>query len=81
VGTALFLGFLVIQLLQRIRAPDPLSVACCMVMIMSFLFFIVYDSLEAPLYTLMIAVGLLNRGPMQTVEQTWTRPERNGGAL
>jgi hypothetical protein len=36
-------------------------VTCCIVIVTSLLFLFVYDSLESPLYTLFIAVGLLNR--------------------
>jgi hypothetical protein len=71
VGTLLYLGFMTIQLLQHIRAPDWLSVVCCTVIIMSTLFLFVYDSLESPLYTLMIALGLLNRRAMAGVQHRW----------
>ena len=32
-----------------------------MVLTVSMLFFIVYDSLESPLFILMLAIGLMNR--------------------
>jgi hypothetical protein len=74
VGTVLYLGFLVVQLLRYIRYHDPLSVVCCIVIMMSLLFFMVYDSLESPLYTLMIAIALLNRRALADVEQRWKDP-------
>ncbi len=47
--------------LKHVRRRDPVSVAGCMVLTMSFFFFIVYDSLESPLFILMLAIGLMNR--------------------
>ena len=43
------------------RRVDPISVVGCMALTVSVLFFIVYDSLESPLFILMLAIGLMNR--------------------
>jgi drug/metabolite transporter (DMT)-like permease len=61
VGTALFAVFMAIQLARHIRRIDPISVVGCMVLTISGVFFIVYDSLESPLFILMLAIGLMNR--------------------
>lgn len=61
VGTALFYTFMALQFFAHVRRSDPVSVAGCMVLTMSLLFFIVYDSLESPLFILMLAIGLMNR--------------------
>ncbi|RJK97894.1 O-antigen ligase family protein [Vallicoccus soli] len=61
VGTALFLGFLAVQLLRHVRRRTPAAVLGCLALLTSGLFFFVYDSLESPLFVLMLAVGLMNR--------------------
>jgi hypothetical protein len=61
VGTVLFYLFMGIQLARHIKRPDPMSVLGCMLLSVSLLFFFVYDSLESPLFILMLAVGLMNR--------------------
>jgi len=61
VGTALFGLFMLIQLLAHVRLRDPVSVLGCMTIMVSGLFFFVYDSLESPLFMLMLAIGLMNR--------------------
>lgn len=60
VGTALFVSFLAVQWIGHVRRRDPLSVLGCMCLTVSALFFFVYDSLESPLFLLMLAVGLMN---------------------
>jgi hypothetical protein len=40
---------------------DPVAMVGCAVIFMALIFSFVYDSLESPLFTVMIAVGLLNR--------------------
>jgi hypothetical protein len=50
-----------------------LSITCCLVIVLSLVFAVVYDSLESPLYTLMIAIGLLNRQLVGDVRQRWDR--------
>jgi O-antigen ligase len=74
VGTVLYLGFVIMQLLRYIRGRDPLNVTCCIVIMMSLLYFMVYDSLESPLFTLMIAIGLLNRRSMVDIDRRWKDP-------
>jgi len=61
VGTALFALFMLVQLLGHVRLRDPVSVLGCMAIVVSGLFFFVYDSLESPLFMLMLAIGLMNR--------------------
>ena len=61
VGTALFLGFLARNFVQHVSRREPACVLGCLTMITSGLFFLVYDSLELPLFVLMLATGLMNR--------------------
>jgi hypothetical protein len=61
VGTILFYLFLAIQMLRHIRRRDGISVVGCMALTVSLVSFMVYDSLESPLFILMLAVGLMNR--------------------
>ncbi|MBA2532657.1 MAG: hypothetical protein H0V23_11235 [Nocardioidaceae bacterium] len=61
VGAALYLSFIAVQLKRHLGSPDPVSVMGCLCIILSLIFFFVYDSLESPLFTLMIAIGLMNR--------------------
>jgi hypothetical protein len=65
VGTALFAVFMVVQWLKHFRRRDIFSVLGCMSLAMSALFFIVYDSLDSPMFILMLAVGLMNRERLQ----------------
>lgn len=61
VGTALFLAFLAMQLVRHLRRLDAEAVLGCMGITVSLLFFMVYDSLESPLFVLMLLIGLMNR--------------------
>jgi hypothetical protein len=61
VGTALCLSFLAGQLIRHSPGARPCAVIGCTLIITSGLLFLVYDSLESPLFTLMIAIGLMNR--------------------
>ncbi len=70
VGTALFSVFMAIQLARHVRRIDPISVVGCMVLTMSGVFFIVYDSLESPLFILMLAIGLMNRQRLESRQST-----------
>lgn len=74
VGTALFFVFMAIQLTRHIRRLDPISVVGCMVLTMSAVFFIVYDSLESPLFILMLAIGLMNRQRLEDRPTTTGMP-------
>lgn len=60
-GTALFLLFFITQLSLFLRQRDPVAIVGCLVIYMSLIFSFVYDSLESPLFTVMIAIGLMNR--------------------
>ncbi|MGH3315394.1 MAG: hypothetical protein ACRDO0_04545, partial [Nocardioidaceae bacterium] len=46
---------------RHMRGLQPYSVIGCALIVTSGLLFFVYDSLESPLFTLMIAIGLMNR--------------------
>jgi hypothetical protein len=61
VGTAFFLGFLGMQFFTHARRRGPFSLLGCIVLTTGALFFLFYDSLESPLFILMLAVGLMNR--------------------
>jgi O-antigen ligase len=63
-GTALCLGFLLDQLRRHSRGARPFAVTGCTVVVVSLLLFLVYDSLESPFFTLMIAVALMVREDM-----------------
>lgn len=60
-GAFFFLAFVVGQLVRFFSARDPVALVCCSVIFLGLLFSFVYDSLESPLFTMMIAIGLLNR--------------------
>lgn len=60
-GTLLFLSFTVGQLVRFFSASDPIALTGCLVIFLALLFSFVYDSLESPLFTMMMAIGLLNR--------------------
>jgi hypothetical protein len=62
--------FMAIQLAKHVRRIDPISVVGCMVLTMSGVFFIVYDSLESPLFILMLAIGLMNRQRLESRQST-----------
>lgn len=78
VGTALFFVFMAIQMARHVRRIDPISVVGCMVLTMSGVFFIVYDSLESPMFILMLAIGLMNRqrleDPLSAIAEPIRRP-------
>jgi glycopeptide antibiotics resistance protein len=61
VGTALFMGFLLVQFAVHCRSRGRYALLGCTLIVMSLVFFLVYDSLESPLFTLMLAIGLMNR--------------------
>jgi hypothetical protein len=61
VGAALCLAFLVFQFLLHAAGARPYAVVGCTLLAMSAVLFLVYDSLESPLFTLMIAIGLMTR--------------------
>jgi hypothetical protein len=68
VGTALFFAFVAIQFAKHIRRRDAVSIAGCMSLTVACLFFFVYDSLESPLFLLMLGIGLMNR---ERLEEMW----------
>lgn len=68
VGAVLFLVFVGIQLWRHGRRTDPISIIGCMLVVVSLLFSLVYDSLQSPLVFLMIAIALMNRDRLEDVE-------------
>lgn len=60
-GTALYLLFMCSQLYFFAAARDPVAIVGCLVICMSLVYMFVYDSLESPLFTVMIGIGLMNR--------------------
>ncbi len=75
VGTALCLAFLAVQFLRYASGVRPYAVAGCTLILVSGVLFLVYDSLESPLFTLMIAIGLMTReglAAQETSEMTET---------
>ena len=65
VGTALFGVFMAVQWLMHFRRRDVFSVLGCMCLVSSALFFFVYDSLDSPMFILMLGIGLMNRERLQ----------------
>lgn len=65
VGTVLFAGFVAVQFFTHARRRDAASVLGCMALSVSVLFAFVYDSLESPLFLVMVAVGLMNRARLE----------------
>lgn len=61
VGTALCLSFLAVQFFRHSSGTRPYAVVGCTLIVTSGLLFLVYDSLESPLFTLWAAIGLMNR--------------------
>ncbi len=74
VGTGLFALFMLGVFLRHVRRRDPISVLGCMCLLMSGVFMIVYDSLESPLFILMLAVGLMHRSETTAHEKSATDP-------
>jgi hypothetical protein len=60
-GTVFFLSFMATQFFRFVGARDPVALIGCAVIMMGLIFSFVYDSLESPLFTVMIAIGLMNR--------------------
>ncbi|HZC27263.1 MAG TPA: hypothetical protein VE287_09565, partial [Actinopolymorphaceae bacterium] len=76
VGLALFLAFFIRRFLAHWRDPAPLAVAGCCALVFFGLELFVYDTFDAPMVTVMIAIGLLvrsERTPLLT-------PVRVGGS-
>lgn len=61
VGLVLFLTFFGIRFLAHWRDPSPLGITCCCVLLFFFIELPFYDTLGAPMFTVMIALGLLFR--------------------
>lgn len=66
VGLVLFLTFFGRRLVAHWRDPSPLATACCCVLLFFFIELPFYDTLGAPMFTVMIAIGLLFRSANAT---------------
>jgi hypothetical protein len=56
-GASLCLMFLLSQFLSAVRRVNPTSMVACVTILMSLVFFFVYDSLGSALFTLFIAIA------------------------
>ncbi|MEV0596383.1 hypothetical protein [Nonomuraea cavernae] len=68
VGAVFFLGFLVRRFATHWRDPDRVSIAGCCVLLSFAVFLLIYDLLDAPLYTVMIALALMWRRERSSME-------------
>lgn len=73
VGAALCLMFLLSQFLSAVRRVDPTSMIASVSILMSLLFFFIYDSLGSALFLLMIAIATNARMADQPVAPTGRR--------
>ncbi|ADB31798.1 hypothetical protein Kfla_2733 [Kribbella flavida DSM 17836] len=60
-GTALFLAFFLVRFARHVRSREPVTMIGLAVLIFFLIEILVYDTLGAPLFTLMIALGLMWR--------------------
>lgn len=78
IGTALCLAFIAVQFVRHSAGLRTYAVVGCTLILVSGLLFLVYDSLESPLFTLMIAIGLMVREGMQAQQTPVPVPEPAG---
>ena len=57
----MYVIFMFSQLFYFAAARDPIAIMGCIVICMSLVYAFVYDSLESPLFTVMVGIGLMNR--------------------
>ncbi|WP_230883459.1 hypothetical protein [Planomonospora sp. ID82291] len=70
VGAGLFLGFMVRRFAAHWRDPDRVAIAGCCVLLSFAVFLLIYDLLDVPLYTVMIALALMwRRERMEVAER------------
>ncbi|REF35699.1 hypothetical protein [Thermasporomyces composti] len=79
VGLALFLAFFSRQLAAAWKDTSPLAVAVCCVLVFFGIELLVYDTYDAPMVTVMIAIGLLARQSDARARWLDGRLEREGG--
>jgi hypothetical protein len=79
VGLALFLAFFARQLAAAWKDTSPLAIAVCCVLVFFGIELFVYDTYDAPMVTVMIALGLLARQPDARTRWLAGRLERQGG--
>lgn len=60
-GTALFLAFCVVQLARFGAGRDVVAITGCLIIVLALILSFVYDSLESPMVTMMVAIGLMSR--------------------
>ncbi|ONI70200.1 hypothetical protein BWI15_25495 [Kribbella sp. ALI-6-A] len=60
-GTALFLAFFLVRFARHVRSREPITMIGLAVLLFFLIEILVYDTLGAPLFTLMIALGLMWR--------------------
>ena len=70
VGIGLFLSFFAVRIRRHWRERSPYAIAGCCVLVLFALFLPIYDMLEAPFFTVMIALGLMWR--LEATKQTET---------
>jgi hypothetical protein len=68
VGAGLFVAFMALQFFTHVRRREPEVVVGCILIAMSAVFFVVYDSLEFPMLILMVAIGLMNRTRLEDAD-------------
>ncbi len=61
-GTIVFLTFFLIRFARHVRSRDPVAMIGVALIIFFLIEIFVYDTLGAPLFTLMIALALMWRG-------------------
>lgn len=67
VGTALFCAFVAVSFRRHAFRSEPLCVIAGMVLLTGGFLCFVYDSLESPLFVVMLAVGLANRARLDAL--------------
>ncbi len=66
-GTVLFLGFFVVRIFRHLRSRNPVTLVALAVPIFFLAEIAFYDTLGPPLFTLMIALGLMWRADREVV--------------
>jgi hypothetical protein len=61
IGLVLFFGFFAIRLVRHLRSRNPITMVGLAVLLFFLAESFVYDTLGAPLFTLMLALGLMWR--------------------
>ena len=75
VGAGLYLWFVVGQFVRFVRRPSTVALAGTTAILLSVVFFFFYDSLESPMYVLMMGIALMNRELLTQRASKATSPE------